>query len=158
MSMIRKSIVAASAVAVLGSTVVVATAPSASATNRVNRCGASYHFKKSWPLKSTGQVDPYGKKVGYIDVYWSPSSGKNCAIARPKNGVFRPTDVMVRIQRSGTGRWDQDGYRPSQHHKKFAGPVYAKARGKCVDIEGGFSYMYGGADGAYGLYERKHCS
>ncbi|MEU4898562.1 hypothetical protein AB0B12_39260 [Streptomyces sp. NPDC044780] len=157
MRAIRKAVVAASAVTLIGSTVVVATAPSASATNRANRCGSAYHFKKSWPIKVVWGSDTVGKTVGYIDVYWSNSTGKNCAIARPKNGIYKPNHIKVRIVRSGSGNWDQDGY--NQNYKKFAGPVYAKARGACVNIEGSFDYhnSWDRAE-AYGSYDKKHCS
>ncbi|MEV5776619.1 hypothetical protein AB0L49_36195 [Streptomyces antimycoticus] len=158
MRKIRKAAMAASAVALIGGTVVVATAPSASATDRVNRCGASYHFKKSWPIQNVWGSDTEGRTVGYIDVYWSPSAGKNCAVGRPKNGIYKPNHIKVRVVKSGSGNWDQDGY-GNENYKKFAGPVYAKARGACINIEAGFDYnnSWDRAE-AWGSYEKKHCS
>ncbi|MFF4482946.1 hypothetical protein ACFY1A_38895 [Streptomyces sp. NPDC001520] len=158
MRKIRKAAMAASAVALIGGTVVVATAPSASATDRGSRCGSAYHFKKSWPIHNVWGSDTEGRTVGYIDVYWSNSTGKNCAIARPKNGIYKPNHIKVRVVKSGSGNWDQDGY-GNENYKKFAGPVYAKARGACVNLEAGFEYnnSWDRAE-AWGSYEKKHCS
>lgn len=147
----RAALIAATLTLATG-TVTAATVTSAGATDRANHCGSSYHFKKSWPIKSTDSGNPGTK--GYIDIYYSPSSGKNCAIARPINGLYNPHGIVVSLY-SGSA-YDDDGYH--SNYKKYAGPVYVSARGKCISFSGGLSFNASWSPSeASGKYTNKHC-
>lgn len=105
-------------------------------------CGSSY-----------GRIGTYaitynGERTGTLEVYWSGSTGKNCAIARCYGascgpGVFRD----VRIKRSYDKAWRRD----ADWYNGYAGPVYtAKSTGSCIDVYGGMSLQ--SASGGYSYY------
>jgi hypothetical protein len=142
--------------ALLAGAAVAGTTTEAAATPQVNACGSSYVFLKSWPIKALSWTYDAGKTKGYIDIYWSSSAGKNCAIARPIDGVYSPRGIAVRIGKSGSGWADSDGY--NANFTKYAGPVYTSARNACIDFEGGFNYSttWDGQT-AWGKYRGRHC-
>ncbi|MGW6202096.1 hypothetical protein ACWF9B_00350 [Streptomyces sp. NPDC055089] len=156
MSALRKMTLTATSLATLAGVVVLGTTTEAAATSRINACGSSYTFLKSWPIKAMNWTSDAGKTKGYIDTYYSRSTGKNCAIARPVDGVHLPREIRVKIGKSGSGWAALDGYQAN--FTKYAGPVYVSGRGACIDFEGGFSYnATGNTSEAWSSYSGKHC-
>ncbi|MGW2657200.1 hypothetical protein ACWC1D_26525 [Streptomyces sp. NPDC001478] len=156
-SALRKLTLAATFLATLGSAVVIGTTEAA-ATARTNACGSSYAFLKSWPIKAMYWTSDAGKTKGYIDIYYSRSTGKNCAIARPVDGVHQPHEIRVKIGKSGSGWAALDGYQANSNFTKYAGPVFASGRSACIDFEGGFAYnATWNSSEAWSSYSRKHC-
>ncbi|MGW1496419.1 hypothetical protein [Streptomyces sp. NPDC002402] len=154
MNTLRKTVLVTSSLALTAAGVVATTSTTASATTRANYCGSSYTFLKSWPITALSWTSDAGRTVGYIDIYWSRSAGKNCAIARPNNGIYNPNHIQVSIRRTGTGWSGMDGL--NQNYRKYAGPVYVSAPNSCIDFEGGFDYGLSGHTG-FSKYYRKHC-
>ncbi|MEV0965508.1 hypothetical protein AB0J25_23510 [Streptomyces sp. NPDC049910] len=153
---LRKTALTATSLALLAGAVVAGTTTQAAATPRINACGSSYTFLKSWPIKAVYWTHDAGKTKGYIDIYYSRSTGKNCAIARPIDGVHQPRGIKVKIGKSGSGWAALDGYQAN--FTKYAGPVYVAARDTCINFEGGFSYNSTGASStAWSSYSAKHC-
>ncbi|MGW3390497.1 hypothetical protein [Streptomyces cinereoruber] len=153
---LRKTTLTAASLAVLTGTLLAGTTTQASATARTNACGPSYTFLKSWPIKATSGSYDAGKTKGYIDIYYSRTASKNCAIARPADGVHLPRGIKVKIGRSGSGWAALDGYQAN--FTKYAGPVYVSARNTCIDFEGGFSYnATWDPSSAWSSYSSKHC-
>ncbi|MGW3390494.1 hypothetical protein [Streptomyces cinereoruber] len=153
---LRKTALTATSLALLAGAAVMATTTEASATARINACGSSYGFLKSYPIKAVYWSYDAGETKGYIDLYYSSSTGKNCAIARPMDGISSPRNIRVKIGKSGSGWADLDGYQAN--FTKYAGPVYVSARGSCIDFEGGFTYN-GSWDPseAWSGYAGRHC-
>ncbi|MFD9791402.1 hypothetical protein ACFWXK_10670 [Streptomyces sp. NPDC059070] len=138
-------------------TLTLTAASSASATSRTNYCGSSYTFVKSWPLQGLDWTREPGKTVGYIDIYYSRATGRNCAIARPDNSVPNPRRISVKIRRSGHAWRQYDGWGNGSNYTHYAGPVYQSAPGACIDFAGGFSYNQGNGYQPWSEYTRKHC-
>jgi len=118
-------------------------ATSASATARVNSCGSTYSFLHSYPIQNTSSLTSRGQTVGYIDLYWSNAYGRNCAIARPNNGIYHPNHIAVQIWTTNFGNAVTDGW-GNTNYTKYAGPVSIVSP-SCVSVQGGFDYD----DGAY---------
>ncbi|MGW9440674.1 hypothetical protein [Streptomyces sp. NPDC055607] len=154
---VRSFLLTAAALTLTAGALVAGTAGPASATNRVNVCGSGYGFVKSWPIKGLSWGYEPGRTVGYIDVYWSRSASKNCAVARPVNGLYNPHGIQVRIQRSNSTAIDMDGYGRGENFTKLAGPVYVYARNACINLSGGFSYNTGSGYTGWGDYMNVHC-
>ncbi|GHG13789.1 hypothetical protein ACFFSH_31075 [Streptomyces filamentosus] len=153
---LRKAALTATSLAMLAGALVVGTTTQAAATPRINACGSSYTFLKSWPIKAMYWTYDAGKTKGYIDIYYSRSTGKNCAIARPVDGVYLPRGIKVKIGKSGSGWAALDGYQAN--FTKYAGPVYVSAPNACIDFEGGFSYnATWDPSEAWSSYSGKHC-
>jgi len=130
----------------LAAGVTTVTTASASATPRVNVCGSSYTYLTSLPIRTNT-----GTLVGDIDMYWSAQGQRNCAVARPINGVT-PRWVDVEIWTPAGQRAD-DGL--TENYTEFAGPASVYAPG-CVSVFGslgGFngpnSYGQGEADNIF---------
>ncbi|WP_327391312.1 hypothetical protein OG728_39585 (plasmid) [Streptomyces microflavus] len=141
---------------VAAAAVLTATAPPAAATPRTNACGGSYAFLKSYPIKALYWTGDAGKTKGYIDIYYSSATGKNCAIARPSDGVHLPRGIKVKIGKSGSGWAQTDGFQ--SNYTKYAGPVYVTARNTCIAFEGGFAYNASwDPSEAWSSYSGKHC-
>jgi len=100
-------------------------------------CGSGYTRVGSHAMRDyeNNGGDSY---TGTLEVYWSGSAGKNCAIARcdsPNCGktLFRE----VHIKRTTDISWNDND---AGWWKTFAGPVYsASSRGKCIKIMAAFS-------------------
>ncbi|WP_435059685.1 hypothetical protein [Streptomyces sp. bgisy060] len=153
---LRKTALTATSLAMLAGAVVVGTTTEAAATSRINACGSSYTFLKSWPIKAKYWTYDAGKTKGYIDIYYSRSTGKNCAIARPIDGVHLPRGIRVKIGKSGSGWAQLDGYQAN--FTKYAGPVYVSARNTCINFEGGFAYnAEWDPSEAWSSYYGRHC-
>ncbi|MFF9043811.1 spore-associated protein A [Streptomyces parvulus] len=104
-----------------------ATAPAAgAATNGASAtyngvCGSGYKVVNSMPIGKTGTV--------YLT--YNSSTGKNCTVTI-RNTTGTPTYMVAYVRNVDTGEemYDADDYR------SYAGPVYAFARGACVEWGG----------------------
>lgn len=102
--------------AALASTALVVGAAPASAAGE---CGAGYTKVGDYAIESQGR----------LEVYYSSSTGKNCAITRDSNpnSGFKAVHISV----AGASGWaDSD----SGSFTYYAGPVYVSAPGKCIDV------------------------
>ena len=115
-------------------------------------CGSSYVLRKSAPINQNES------RTGTLEVYWSSSAGKNCAIARCYGvscgaGVYR----VAKIKLSGQANYPTSGSgTDSGWFYQFAGPVYSPASGNsCIDAYGSNSIYYGGKFQYYGSTELK---
>ncbi|MFE4517024.1 hypothetical protein ACFRMQ_22830 [Kitasatospora sp. NPDC056783] len=149
--MIKKHLATVLAATVLAGGFVGLSAGAAHAYPRVNKCGSAYNFKQSWDITD----DHIYEVVGFIDIYYNSGNGYNCAIARGNDAtVTGHRQIGVAIRRSGTSDWIQDG--PGNNYTSYAGPVYAYAKGACIDFAGELTYY---EFTGYGLntYSSKHC-
>ena len=85
----------------------------------------------------------YAQSHGTRDLYWSNAYGRNCAIARPNNGIYHPNHIAVQIWTTNFGNAVTDGW-GNTNYTKYAGPVSIVSP-SCVSVQGGFDYD----DGAY---------
>lgn len=111
--------------ATLASTVLVAGATPAGATGP---CGSSYSRVGVYAI-SRGD----GTRTGTLEVYYSSSTGKNCALTYGY-GAYANTTSWKRVTISrgdGSGEDTNAG-----HFKYYAGPVYVSAAGQCIDVAG----------------------
>ncbi|TDD25359.1 hypothetical protein [Nonomuraea diastatica] len=109
-----------------------ATTSSASAAGP---CGSSYSRVGVYRIPETGTQD------GTLEIYYSSSTGKNCALAYGVSAEHKGkrTYKGVAIRRAGgSGGWV--GQR--DYFKYYAGPVYVSAPGTCIDAMG----LMGGDD------------
>ncbi|WP_433243355.1 spore-associated protein A [Streptosporangium sp. CA-135522] len=114
---------AALAVAVTVSSGLVATAAPASAAGP---CGSGYNLVGTYDIAYES-----GTKTGTLEVRWNSSTGMNCALAYGYGDHYgAETSKWVEIRPSGSNSWDSD----HGVYKYYAGPVYASARGRCIDI------------------------
>ncbi|MFR9676895.1 hypothetical protein [Streptomyces sp. TR02-1] len=108
--------------------------PSANAAI-IGSCGSGYYKIDSY------DVDRGRTTVGRIDLYYSPTTGNNCALARPHSklsGKVRHIWVCIEpSQFSSPGIRDCDGLGTGENFRFYAGPVYTYARHDCIDIKGG---------------------
>ena len=91
-------------------------------------CGSSYSRIGVYAI-SRGD----GTRTGTLEVYYSSSSGKNCALTYGY-GSFANTTSWKRVTISrgdGSGEVTDAG-----HYKTYAGPVYVSAPGQCIDVAG----------------------
>jgi hypothetical protein len=154
----RTAALLASSVVMMSGAVIAGTATSANAATGPNYCGGSYAFKGSWPIRANSN----NSTLGYIDVYWSSSAGKNCAIARPNTWVANVGNIGVSLKTSDVAEWNgpnvaSDGMDNGTNYHSYAGPVYKSARGKCISFAGDFTYGYQELPWARGVYENKYC-
>ncbi|MEV0646958.1 hypothetical protein AB0I28_17000 [Phytomonospora sp. NPDC050363] len=112
----------------LTATVVTATPAAA-----VGPCGSSYSHIGHYAVNSGSQGTG-----AYIDVYWSSSAQRNCAVL---NGTGKTYGSGARkgilIWANGYyDRYDQD----DRDYKYYAGPVYTPSginmSGRCINVEG----------------------
>ncbi|MFE2354125.1 spore-associated protein A [Streptomyces parvulus] len=104
-----------------------ATAPAAGAATKGASatyngvCGSGYKVVNSMPIGKTGTV--------YLT--YNSSTGKNCTVTI-RNTTGTPTYMVAYVRNVDTGEemYDADDYR------SYAGPVYAFARGACVEWGG----------------------
>ncbi|MFJ6378385.1 hypothetical protein ACIQI7_00045 [Kitasatospora sp. NPDC092039] len=135
-----KRIISALTVSAALAGLVVGTAGQADAYPQVNLCGSSYGSLKQYPIVD----DHNGRRVGWIDTYYSSSTGKNCAIARGDDTQAKDfSKITVSIKTTSQSGWaQQDG--ELQYYTKYAGPVYVYAPGStCIDVYGFFFYRNG---------------
>lgn len=100
--------------------------------------------------------DPAGEEVlGYIQVYYSVSKGRNCL--QVHSDVYAQR-IVASIKLSGTSTWTTDPPAAGQGpYHWYAGPVQSgPSAHRCIDIRG---YVYQSAQ-YYGTetYYNRHCS
>lgn len=125
-------------------------APMASATPLVNHCGSSYSLLKSFPI--TDNNVGTGTVRGYIDLYWSRSLVRNCAIARPVNGLPNPNHISVGIARTSDFVGQDDGF--TEDYTQYAGPVSVYAP-SCIEFYA--TIFYGTGQEASGGETNVYC-
>lgn len=105
-------------------TLVVGAAPASAA----GPCGSSYSRVGVYPI-SRGD----GTRTGTLEVYYSSSARKNCALTYGY-GPYANTTSWKRVTISrgdGSGEDTNAG-----QFKYYAGPVYVSAPGQCIDVAG----------------------
>ncbi|MFF3672299.1 hypothetical protein [Microtetraspora malaysiensis] len=92
-------------------------------------CGSGYNFLKSYPLKSNfSSIIP-----GDLSIYYSPSTGNNCAITRARAAWDGKAQNMFVSLGDGQGPSVVDPPSGSgKNYHYYAGPVYKYLKGKCV--------------------------
>ncbi|WP_159040946.1 hypothetical protein [Streptomyces sp. FxanaA7] len=128
--------------------VTLATIPTAEAATHSTACGSSYSRVGHYSL--TSSFAQAANPGGYLDIYYSSSTGKNCAVVYPSSAhQGKTSNLEVDIRKSGNTTWIGQG----GDFTYYAGPVYVSAPGACIDalgiIEDGYQYR----GGFYG----KHC-
>jgi hypothetical protein len=112
--------------AALASTTLVAGATPASAAGP---CGSSYTRVGVYNIG----IEKYGYRTGILEVYYSSSTGKNCALTYGDGPYANTTSWKgVTISRGDGSGKDTD----ADNYKYYAGPVYVSAPGQCIDVEG----------------------
>ncbi|MFC4337565.1 hypothetical protein [Salininema proteolyticum] len=138
-SVLTRAVLAlASIVAAIGFTTVATAAPAAAA----GPCGSSYAQVGHYPIKSSS----FGT-VGYIDVYWSSTTQRNCAVM-DSVGVSRgfARYKMALIYPSSSPR---EADIDAGDFKYYAGPVYTprgyNMSGECITVKGAVKMPDGSA-------------
>lgn len=120
------------------------------AASAAGPCGSSYALVKSYPMYHV--VDDSLR--GYLRIYYSSTTGKNCAIASAAGievGVTRWRQVGIEI--SGTNNMKFDG----GYYSRYAGPVYTPvSRGRCITAWAFFNTT-GGSKLAERWVTNAHC-
>ncbi|WP_254406901.1 spore-associated protein A [Streptomyces sp. GMY02] len=140
----RVSAVAALAALAVGGSVTAVAQPAVAAPAAVSAqaayngvCGAGYGVV-NWA--------DVGRQ-GTVYLTYNPSNGKNCVVTIRKTSGS-PVNMFSYIMVPATGEGSVD----SDYYTSYAGPVYAYARGLCVDWAGGISnqdvWTYGSNCGA----------
>ncbi|WP_326700056.1 hypothetical protein OG909_23835 [Streptomyces sp. NBC_01754] len=126
----------------------IVTVPTADAATASTACGSGYSRVGHYPITSSmAQAKNPG---GYLDIYYSSSTGKNCGVAYPTSTHQGKTSMLeVDMRKSGNSTWTGD----SGNFTYYAGPVYVSARGACIDALGFVTDGYDYRGGFYG----KHC-
>ncbi|MGA5505928.1 hypothetical protein [Streptomyces umbrinus] len=128
--------------------ITLATIPTADAATPSTACGSSYSRVGHYAITSSfAQATNPG---GYLDIYYSSSTGKNCGVVYPTSAHQGKTSRLeVDIRKSGNSTWIGDG----GDYNYYAGPVYVSAPGACIDalgmVEDGYDYRGG--------FYAKHC-
>ncbi|MFC4335897.1 hypothetical protein [Salininema proteolyticum] len=115
-------------------------------------CGSSYVRVGHWPIDDS----KYGR-VGYVDVYWSSTAKRNCAVMNATGAAYDFAAVKsVGIWPSSDSSKNDNDY---GNYRYYAGPVYTPKgydmTGKCVDI-GGQTQVPDGSM-AFEDFANKHC-
>ncbi|GAA2871690.1 serine/threonine protein kinase [Nonomuraea rubra] len=92
-------------------------------------CGSSYSRVGVYNIG----IEKYGYRTGILEVYYSSSTGKNCALTYGDGPYANTTSWkgVVLSRGDGSGRVSDAG-----DYKYYAGPVYVSAPGQCIDVEG----------------------
>lgn len=124
--------------------------PSTASAATVGSCGSGYGKVGSYPVTRAWEGT-----AGYIDVYYSSYTGKNCAITRPISSLSgKAGNIWVCID-SPIGARDCDGH--GANYRYYAGPVYVYARGTCIDVRGGLNRRPGDNEPFTGGAQNVHC-
>ena len=95
-------------------------------------CGSSYALVGNYAMYN----EIFTKRTGTLEIYWSNSAGRNCAIARAYGDNYGKRlwrEVYLKLSSSSTVYSDK-GY-----FYYYAGPVYSPpSAGKCIDAQGNF--------------------
>ncbi|HET6729157.1 MAG TPA: hypothetical protein VFG96_07040 [Jiangellaceae bacterium] len=99
-------------------------------------CGSSYSHIGHYPIKSS-------VTIGYLDVYWSWSSKRNCLVtnhAGPTYGVRTYTEARIRPSGFSWPSCPSSTGCDGGQYRYYAGPVYTPAgvdmTSRCIDISG----------------------
>lgn len=151
MSITGRRITAVATAATAISAGLLALPSTASAAAPVGSCGSSYGKVGSYPVTRSWE-----STAGYIDVYYSRSTGKNCAVTRPVSALAgKAGNIWVCIERSPYGGRACDG--SSANYRYYAGPVYVSARGTCINVSGGLTRTPGDNQPFNGGAQKVHC-
>ncbi|MGI5486663.1 hypothetical protein [Microtetraspora malaysiensis] len=129
----------------LGAITAVALLPTAAeAASPQSLCGAGYA-----PIRDGSRAikTKSGEQLGVTYVLYNRRNGKNCAVTIKTKYVGKPSYTYVGLNvengtDAGQGAW----------FKRYAGPIYVNARGKCVRYSGkvsspnGKKTAFGGRD------------
>jgi hypothetical protein len=94
-------------------------------------------------------------RTGTLELYWSNTEGRNCAIARAYGSnwgerLWRGAYISIH----GGTTYKDEGY-----YSYYAGPVYTpNSRGKCIDVQGTFRTSSNGALIGNRYLKSVHCS
>ncbi|NJP92895.1 serine/threonine protein kinase [Nonomuraea sp. FMUSA5-5] len=92
-------------------------------------CGSSYSRVGVYSIG----VEKYGYRTGILEVYYSSSTGKNCAITYGDGPYANTTSWKGVVISRGDGSGEDSD---AGNYKYYAGPVYVSAPGQCIDVEG----------------------
>lgn len=112
--------------------------------------------KSDYVRVGTYNMTASGTKTGTLEIYWSNSAKRNCAIARCYSftcgdGVHR----QVHIKRTGDTTWND--YESGWGWSTYAGPVYSyPSAGRCISA---YAHFYTKVSDNYGTanISGKHC-
>ncbi|MER7467507.1 hypothetical protein [Streptomyces sp. NPDC097981] len=95
--------------------------------------GGAAPAQAAGPVCEGTRIDTLDFATGYTYLYYSASTGRNCAYTVPKSGSGSPQLMAVGLFRASdnVGVWDS-----RSDYKYHAGPVYLDARGTCVLFNG----------------------
>lgn len=112
-------------------------------------CGSSYALKQTYPIMKGSE------RTGTLELYWSNTTKKNCAINRCSGNCYEELYRSVTMRKKGQTTWPSASTDAGLFHK-YAGPVYLYAPGSCIDAYGGVAfptgsgYVYEGGRYVYG--------
>jgi hypothetical protein len=112
-----------SGAALVASTTLVAGAAPASAAGP---CGSSYTRVGVYPVKRDGT------RTGTLEVYYSSTTGKNCALTYGYGAYANTRSWKSVVISRGDGSGEDSN---SGEFTYYAGPVYVSASGQCIDVE-----------------------
>jgi hypothetical protein len=151
MSSIGRRITAVATAATAISAGLLAMPSTASAAAPVGSCGSSYGKVGSYKVTRSWEGT-----AGYIDVYYSRSTGKNCAITRPISSLAgKAGNIWVCIEQDKGYARDCDGV--TKNYRYYAGPVYVSGRGQCINVSGGLNRKPGDNQPFNGGAQKVHC-
>lgn len=137
--------------ALLALGIITTTGGPASATI-IGNCGTGYGLIDTYTITTVpDDAALHGTPVGYIHLYYSNTTHKNCAVQDSAGSPWYgwPQQMSISIRLSG-GTWSTDA---GEYHY-FAGPVYTPvSSGHCIDVTAS-----GGANGYSGVQKYNvHC-
>jgi hypothetical protein len=129
-----RAVLAAATVSVAALAGTVATAPTAAAATSL--CGSTYAYVgKHAMTKVSGREGP--RTGGYVYVYYSAKTKKNCAISKPAPALRgRSWGLGVGLHSPTYRDGESDGYARGQVYTRWAGPVYVKSPRACINVVG----------------------
>ncbi|MER5372707.1 hypothetical protein [Streptomyces sp. NPDC002553] len=114
----------------------VANAPTAAAATSTSLCGSTYGYVgKHAMTKVSGKEGP--RTGGYVYVYYSAKTKKNCAISKPVPELRgKAWGLGVGLHSPTYKDGESDGYARGQVYTRWAGPVYVKSPHACINVVG----------------------
>ena len=112
-----------------------ASAPTAAAATS-SSCGATYGYVGKHALtKVSGRSGP--RTGGYVYVYYSTATKKNCAITKPVAQLRgNAWGLGVGLHSPTYKDGESDGYARGQVYTRWAGPVYVRSPHACINLVG----------------------
>lgn len=112
------------------------TLPPGTMTTMAGPCGSSYTLIGHYPIRSS-------VTIGYLDVYWSWSTKRNCLVTNksgPAYGVTTYTEARIRPSGYSWPSCPSSTGCDGGMYKFYAGPVYTPSgvdmTHRCVDLSG----------------------